>query len=216
MKAVLMSIKPKWCEKIFSGEKTVEVRKVAPKLEPPFKVYVYETIGKRTSCRRCVIWQSWLDCPMRSPFGCTEGTGAVVGEFVCDEKHNIQFTGASYMINNDISLTNGIARQSCLYFDDMFSYLGVKGGAALHITAPKRYDTPKELGEFYTLGNCEKYDFCNQCKNFHRGQGWLDGSYYDEDCCLDNTRIPVTRAPQSWQYVEEMPETSVMQNDKQR
>lgn len=192
MKAILMSIKPKWCEKIFSGEKTVEVRKVAPKLDPPFKVYVYRTKDK--------VGKAIVNEVLNGVYG----GGKVIGEFVCDEKHDIQFTGASYMINNDISLTNDIARQSCLWFDDMFSYLGVKGGAALHITAPKRYDTPKELSEFYTLGNCEKYDFCDQCKNFHRGQGWLDGSYYDEDSCLDNTRIPVTRAPQSWQYVEEL------------
>ena len=190
MKAILMSIKPKWCEKIFSGEKTVEVRKVAPKLEPPFKVYVYETIGKRTSCRRCVIWQSWLDCPMRSPFGCTEGTGAVVGEFVCDEKHNIQFTGASYMINNDISLTNGIARQSCLCFDDMFSYLGVKGGAALHITAPKRYDTPKELSEFGRYETKLKLDV--------KGIETIIETHKEF--------IPLTRPPQSWMYVEEIKE----------
>ena len=44
MKAVLMSIKPKWCEKIFSGEKTIEVRKTAPK-ETPFKVCEVEQYG---------------------------------------------------------------------------------------------------------------------------------------------------------------------------
>lgn len=32
MKAVLLSVKPKWCKLIFSGEKTIEVRKTAPKL----------------------------------------------------------------------------------------------------------------------------------------------------------------------------------------
>lgn len=31
MKKVLISIHPKWCELIFSGEKTIEVRKTAPK-----------------------------------------------------------------------------------------------------------------------------------------------------------------------------------------
>ena len=164
MKAVLMSIKPKWCELIFSGEKTVEVRKTAPKLEPPFKVYVYESIGQG------------------------EGAGAVVGEFVCDEKHDIQFTGASYLINNDISLTNGIAKQSCLWFDDMFSYLGVKGGVALHIANPKRYDTPKELGEF-KKGCNDMYDpqFGSYC------------GYCPHPCFL-------TRPPQSWMYVEEIEE----------
>lgn len=161
MKAILMSIKPKWCEKIFNGEKTVEVRKTAPKLGPPYKAYAYETLGNG-------------------------GAGAVVGEFVCDEKHDIQFTGASYMINNDRSLTNDIARQSCLQFDDMFSYLGVKGGAALHITAPKLYDMPKELSEFWTVRCINKTGNCGTCEV--------------KPACINN----ITRPPQSWCYVEEI------------
>lgn len=32
MKGILMSIRPEWCKKIFNGEKTIEVRKTAPKL----------------------------------------------------------------------------------------------------------------------------------------------------------------------------------------
>ena len=47
MKSLLISINPKWCELIASGKKTVEVRKTKPKLETPFKVYIYETKGKR-------------------------------------------------------------------------------------------------------------------------------------------------------------------------
>ena len=31
-KAVMISIRPKWCEKIINGEKTIEVRKTRPKL----------------------------------------------------------------------------------------------------------------------------------------------------------------------------------------
>ena len=46
MKAVLMSIQPKFCELIASGKKTVEVRKTKPKLETPFKVYIYCTKDK--------------------------------------------------------------------------------------------------------------------------------------------------------------------------
>ena len=43
MKAVLISIQPKWGELIASGKKTVEIRKTKPKLETPFKVYIYCT-----------------------------------------------------------------------------------------------------------------------------------------------------------------------------
>ena len=41
--AVLISIRPKWCEKIISGEKTIEVRKTRPKLATPFKCHIYCT-----------------------------------------------------------------------------------------------------------------------------------------------------------------------------
>lgn len=45
-KSVLISIQPKWCELILSGKKTVEVRKNRPRLETPFKCYIYQTKGK--------------------------------------------------------------------------------------------------------------------------------------------------------------------------
>lgn len=64
MKAVLISIRPKWCEKIISGEKAIEVRKTRPKLNPPFKCYIY----------KC-------------------GNGKVIGEFLCDEIININGAG---------------------------------------------------------------------------------------------------------------------------
>lgn len=63
-KAVLISIRPKWCEKIISGQKTIEVRKTRPKMDPPFKCYIY----------KC-------------------GNGKVVGEFLCDEIININGAG---------------------------------------------------------------------------------------------------------------------------
>lgn len=61
MKAVLISIKPTWCAKIASGEKTIEVRKTKPKLETPFS---------RPSCRgasRNIISDTRLTVPDGSP-----------------------------------------------------------------------------------------------------------------------------------------------------
>lgn len=174
MKAVLMAIHPKWCEKIFNGKKTIEVRITAPQLATPFKVYVYCTKCKRRGIIGSVLNDLYY--------------GKVIGEFVCDEKHDIQFTGASYMINNDISLTNSIARQSCLQFDDMFSYLGVKGGAALHITKVKRYDKPKELEVFWSVRCTNKTGDCETCEV--------------KPACINN----ITRPPQSFCYVEEIKE----------
>lgn len=126
MKAILMSIKHKWCEMIFSGEKTIEVRKTAPKLKPPFKAYVYESIGQG------------------------EGAGAVVGEFVCDKvEENIpkyhpmfeEFFYQCFKCGND-----------CLSQKEMQKYGKDDTLYGWHIAAPKRYDTPKELSEFSRYG----------------------------------------------------------------
>lgn len=40
MKAVMLSVQPKWCEKIASGRKVIEVGKSKPKLKTPFKCYI--------------------------------------------------------------------------------------------------------------------------------------------------------------------------------
>ena len=42
-KAVLISIRPEWCDLIVRGKKTIEVRKTRPKLETPFTAYIYCT-----------------------------------------------------------------------------------------------------------------------------------------------------------------------------
>lgn len=46
-KAILMSIRPEWCDLILQGKKTVEVRKTRPKMKTPFKVYIYCTKAPR-------------------------------------------------------------------------------------------------------------------------------------------------------------------------
>lgn len=42
-KAVLVSIRPEWVEKIANEWKAIEVRKTKPNLETPFKCYIYCT-----------------------------------------------------------------------------------------------------------------------------------------------------------------------------
>lgn len=40
-KAVLISIRPQWCDKIIGGEKAIEIRKTRPKMETPFSAISY-------------------------------------------------------------------------------------------------------------------------------------------------------------------------------
>lgn len=177
MKAVLISIQPKWCEKIANGEKTIEVRKTAPK-EVPFKCYIYCTYGN-----------------MKENY-CLGMRGKVIGEFVCDKVYPIKNRGSSFSVaDEEQSVTNEIARQSCLYYDDMVNYFGNKDGFGWHISDLKIYDKPKELSEFRKP--CPYGDLpCWICPSCDK----------DENDNLIQCFNTVSRPPQSWCYVEDLGE----------
>ena len=82
-KEVLISIQPQWCEKIASGEKTLEIRKTKPKLQTPFKCYIYCTKSKDK-----IFWQGklyrYIDDKSHNLFD-KPLNGKVIGEFVCDK-----------------------------------------------------------------------------------------------------------------------------------
>ena len=120
MKSVMISIHPKWCELIANGKKTVEVRKTKPKIETPFRCFIYETKGK---------------IPVSKSLDKICG-GIVIGEFVCDKILSIWSRYAG---------TDG---DDCLSFDEREAYLGAKMGYGWHISDLQIYDKPKELSEF--------------------------------------------------------------------
>nr|DAG39426.1 MAG TPA: hypothetical protein [Caudoviricetes sp.] len=137
-KAVLISIRPKWCEKIASGEKTIEVRKTRPKLETPFKCYIYETRGFVEK-----------DGIMTFKLG-----GTVIGEFTCDGIYKLETRspGESYFVAGEGKpTTNRVARESCLGLADMHRYLQSKTGYGWHISGLEIYDKPRELSAFTGL-----------------------------------------------------------------
>lgn len=186
MKSVLISIKPEWVEKITRGKKTIEVRKTAPK-EVPFKAYIYCTKGKDG--------YEWLYRVDNNGYGKAQSWhGKVIGEFVCDKVYLIKNQGSRFSVaDEEQSVTNEIARQSCLDYDDMVSYLGNKDGYGLHITDLKIYDKPKELSEF-------------RKKGFMTEEEWLFNLYPNTHCHYEAwaKKFEIARPPQSWMYVEEI------------
>lgn len=183
-----MSIQPKWCELIACGKKTIEVRKTAPKIDTPFKVYIYETHDKKYSLTKegtNVYDDKKADIFIKQ--------GKVIGEFICDEVVDfLVFENKAVQNWNYFDLA-----QSCLTYEQIGNYVGAnKTGYAWHISQLKIYDKPKELGEFKTLP-CEKSEkYCEDCKYKHHD---FNGEIY----CKDDKRI-ITRPPQSWMYVEEL------------
>lgn len=216
MKAVLISIQPKWGEKIASGQKTIEVRKTAPK-QVPFKCYIYCTSSDVHSALvvgdedakliHCCNYKNAI------PVGGAIGNGKVIGEFVCDgiaefesEFHDDNSTEQLRRVwydeddgERDAELfaedgdPNYLCTDACLTWDELKKYIGIGNHTfyGWHISNLKIYDKPKELSEFYTKKTC------NSCKK----SGYESTAcMYDEDCKVP---MPITRAPQSWQYVEE-------------
>ena len=131
-KAVLISIRPEWVEKIANGEKTLELRKTEPKLETPFKVYIYCTAGN-------------LSYEVSSGIFCNiSGGRLVVGEFVCDRIGIIW--GGGYL-----KMPESAFAGSCLNMYQIDTYLDGKDGHSWHISNLKIYDVPKPLSKFKGL-----------------------------------------------------------------
>lgn len=216
MKSVLISIRPKWCELIASGEKTIEVRKTRPKLEPPFRCYIYCTKPSKapqTICGSHILSNDELyDELYRHPqdgikYGdgialmlCDDYTessflnGKVIGEFICDRIDKIIPSDEPYGIYD---IDDDYVRQTCLENGALWNY---GRGAALHgwhISDLKIYDKPKRVSEFWYPPEkyCEK-ELCGGCPYDQVAD--VNGEY-SYDC---EWRRPLSRPPQSWCYVE--------------
>ena len=185
MNSVLISTRPKWCEKICHKigkdengkpiyEKRIEVRKTAPK-EVPFKAYIYCTKAK----------SQWRYSDYEGAYENSKGEIVyaqqhIIGEFICDKVYNLvnAFGGIVFADENLNQLEPQLfSDMSCLTDEQIADYLGNKDGYGWHISDLKIYDRPKELSEFIS----------SKPKNKFRAHG-------------DN----LTRPPQSWLYVEEL------------
>lgn len=216
MKAVMLSIQPKWCELIASGKKTIEVRKTRPKLQTPFKCYIYCT--KRNSERLLFILkdgdENYGEVYHGKPIFVKGETGSVcdmfyqrekvIGEFVCDKIDSLYIPISTSATPPD---KEDVEKATCLSLDELKKYANGKMFLyGWHISDFKIYDKPKELGEFFTA--CHKLDG-DQCDDCPHLRVELCHYHYGDDidvwCGVDNKK-PITRPPQSWCYVEELSE----------
>ena len=202
MKSVLISIQPKWCELIASGKKTVEVRKTKPKIDVPFKCYIYCTSSNVHECLmqnesgvnliHCINYKTAIPC------GGEIANGKVIGEFVCDSIYHYRYTKPFFYHGIKMYHTNEHCTKACLTWEELENYLGDKDGYGWHISDLVIYDKPKELGEFEPLLCDYNFDtecgYKGKCKHQETTMCW---GYITKRC---NKQI--TRPPQSWCYVE--------------
>ena len=180
MNAVLISIRPQWCELIASGKKTLEVRKSRPKLETPFKVYIYCTKDKN----------GWFH------FGKKERLdGKIIGEFVCDNIRRFDVPYPAYQSKLD----KRILEESCCTYYALHRYAYHDDLYGWHISDLKIYDKPKPLSSFnklcpYRLPDGSRMDVPCPCDKYNWG--------FDEQTGLSYCMRRMEKPPQSWCYVE--------------
>ena len=141
-RAVMLSIRPKWCEMIASGKKTIELRKDYPRIKLPFKCYIYCT--KRKYNEKV----SAIPAPGRfgDKFFVIPG-GCVIGEFVCDAIKTVDVPFPAYYEQTDFDALSA----ACLSYTEAHAYLGHRTGYGWHISDLKIYDEPKALTQFIGL-----------------------------------------------------------------
>lgn len=191
MKAVLISIRPEWCDLIIRGQKTLEVRRTRPKLETPFRVYVYCTKAPQQLITIFKDGEETMDGEIHHgkpvfvkfdkllPDSVRGKTQMVVGEFVCDDIRRI---GPEYCVVKE-DIKSAVAG-SCLTVPQVKDYAGWKPGLSYadlkdlygwHISDLRIYGRPRKLQKLTGLRNTR----------------------------FGMEPVEITRPPQSWFYVED-------------
>ena len=182
-KAIMISIKPKLVAKILNGEKTIEIRKNMPKCDLPIDVYIYCTKDKqgifkeRHNGYTLLNQNKWIQSEMN---------GKVVAKFTLNNvEEYINGHNCDYIKHNASSCLDfeKILKPSCVNEEELYLYAEDLHFYAWYINNLEIFDEPKELSEFKHLIKGNKLDHFIDAINYVGG-------------------LPLTKAPQSWRYVE--------------
>lgn len=184
MKAVLLSIRPNGCKLIWSGMKTVEVRKTRPTLETPFKAYIY-----------CTGHDGFV---MKLPkAGVQKMDGRVIGQFTCEKIDKLVHIGTMMDINiltldGWYKPADALLQAACLTEAQAKKYLKGGDGYGWHISDLKIYDKPVKRKDFWAIQPCTHRGDCCTCRRWDAKKLICRGEAFG-----------IERPPQSWYYVEE-------------
>lgn len=224
MKSVLISIQPKWVEKIINGEKSIEVRKAMPKLKPPFTCYIYCTKNNRQDD---FITKSEAFGYLRAPeyVFCNrakeyDANGRIIGYFTCYKIEEFYCASVPYQKENNLGyghfIDNGVYKvdgwhegvvfeRNDRYIDTMLNNNDLK---KMCLSSQEIFDYIG-IGKYlyaWHISNLFLYDKPKELSEFKH---WVNNKDYD-GWNEQRTKIikgfvlrPLTRPPQSWCYVED-------------
>lgn len=185
MKAVMISNTPATCVKLAKGKCTILVRKTRPKMDTPFKAYIYCTDNSGTLFIAYDGLHDSTNYVGRFDLACLNSK--VIGEFVCDKVYKLPFTPAFqdydfteiYQDNNKSEYFS--LHKTCLTQNEIYEYGKGKTLYGWHVSNLIIYDTPKSL-EMFPTGKIAR-----DCGG---------GNYMVYDKIL-------TRPPRDWCYVQD-------------
>lgn len=192
MKAILLSIRPEHLVNILNGKKTVEIRKSKLPLNIP--VYLYCTKGKPYLVNfgdyehpyKAGGIELGFDLKNIERHGAEILNGKVVAKCVFSEVEEYEYLPKVINGNlNDLEFTYLISNEDlskmCLSLEDLEVYGNAMSLYGHTISNLEIFGISKSLGEFYVLDKVETKRYDGFCKVYK----------------------PITKAPQSWCYVEE-------------
>lgn len=153
MKAILMSIKPKWVAKILNGEKTIEIRKTAPKCELPIDVYIYCTKGDYIG------------------YVSNKLAGKVVAKFTLRKISKIESEMRTDLDDSrypsyftEETSEHELLENAFLKAWEIHEYLKCGKGYAWHISDLQIFDEQKELDGFYLKKAPQSWSYVEETK----------------------------------------------------
>lgn len=222
MDAILISIQPKWVEKILNGEKTIEIRKTMPKCKLPCKVYIYCTKGQE-------LWgdgtgETWKgideneDMTLVHELNPTLArlNGKVVAEFTLNKVKEYGYVYSPAMLVQGYFTKKGKElnySNTCLKLHEIEKYANdgkvlPKPIYAWHIDDLIVYEKPLPLKAFrHCQFKGSIYEgCCDNCHNAHHSYpGWVETREDLYDCQIESTCCNyLKKPPQSWCYVHEL------------
>ncbi len=163
MKKILISIQPKWVEKILNGEKSVEIRKTFPKCELPIDVYIYCTKGQPNEYltrvphypKKLIPEYFKQDLPefiysddnYVGPWGNNILNGKVVAKFTLNkiDRFSVPYPAYFYEVKDKYA---ELMKKSNLDLHQLHLYLRDRNGYAWHINNLEIFDKPMNLSDF--------------------------------------------------------------------
>ena len=153
MKAILVSIRPRYVTDILNRKKTVEIRKKLPKCDMPIDCYIYCTLRPR----------------IKDEFNNPKYNGLIVAKFKLHSVEEINTKDYTEYFTYETESLNGeqLLEQGCIDIVKLDHYLKRKTGYAWHISDLEVLEEEKHLADFKRIKDGELVDLTRPPQSYY-------------------------------------------------